>query len=164
MSKLIDLTGQKYNKLTVVKRDGRDKFGHAIWLCRCECGNIKSISGDNIIRELTRSCGCLALKNDFKHGYAGTNIYRKWNGMKNRCFNPNSEKYKDYGARGITVFHEWIKDFLKYYDYVSKLPHYDEDGYSIDRINVDGNYEPGNVRWATAKVQANNQRRNKYNA
>ena len=83
--------------------------------------------------------------------------------MKNRCFNPKSLKYKDYGGRGITVCEEWRNDFIKYYEYVSKLPHFNEKGYSIDRINDNGNYEPGNVRWATAKEQANNTRRNKTN-
>lgn len=82
--------------------------------------------------------------------------------MRRRCLNPNYKDYKGYGGRGITVCEEWKNSFQAYYDYVSKLPHYGEKGYSLDRIDNDGNYEPGNVRWATAKEQANNRRKRKF--
>ena len=158
-----NLTGQKFGRLTVIKRIGVDRFGHVLWLCKCICGNEKEVISSNLIRGYTLSCGCIQKEkpNHTQHGLSKKTIYRKWAGMKNRCFNPKSLKYKDYGGRGITVCEEWKNSFVKYYEYVSKLPHFDEKGYSIDRIDVNGNYEPGNVRWATAKEQANNKRKNK---
>ena len=79
--------------------------------------------------------------------------------MKQRCHNPHNKRYNCYGGRGISICKEWEKSFKAYFEYVSKLPHYGEPGYSIDRINNDGNYEPGNVRWATAYEQVHNRRR-----
>lgn len=85
-------------------------------------------------------------------------IYSVWENMKTRCFNIKSKDYPGYGARGITVCPEWKNDFQAFYDCVSQLAHFGEAGYSLDRIDNDGNYEPGNVRWTTAKEQANNRR------
>lgn len=78
--------------------------------------------------------------------------------MKKRCYNPKDEHFKYWGARGIAVCDEWLQSFQAFYDYVSQLPHFGEKGYTLDRINNDGNYEPGNVRWATAKEQIHNRR------
>lgn len=78
--------------------------------------------------------------------------------MKDRCFNKNSKGYKNYGGRGITVYDGWIHDFQAFYNYISSLPHFGETGYSIDRIDNDGNYEPGNIRYADRKTQNNNRR------
>ena len=88
---------------------------------------------------------------------AGSKIYNCWNRMKRRCLNPKNKDFKHYGGRGITVCEEW-KDFQKFYEYVSQLPHFGEKGYSIDRIDVNGNYEPGNVRWADKYTQSRNRR------
>lgn len=98
------------------------------------------------------------------HGLSKTKIYRTWCGMRNRCFNTNVKCYNRYGGRGITVCDEWAGSdgFKAFYDYVSKLEHFGEDGYTLDRINNNGNYEPGNVRWATVKEQARNRRSNRY--
>ena len=92
------------------------------------------------------------------HGFKGTNIYNTWCNMKQRCNNKNYFQYEYYGGRGITVCDEWQNSFEAFYEHVSQLPHYGEEGYSLDRINNDGNYEPGNVRWATRKEQMNNRR------
>jgi hypothetical protein len=90
---------------------------------------------------------------------AKTRIYHVWKQMRQRCLNPNHQRYRDWGGRGIKVHEEWKNSFEAFYAYVSQLPHFGEKGYSLDRINNDGNYEPGNVRWSTAKGQSNNRRR-----
>lgn len=95
------------------------------------------------------------------HGLRHTLIYEKWKGMKQRCGNPKNSAYKNYGARGISVCDAWINSFVKFYEHVSKLEHFGEPGYTLDRINNDGNYEPGNIKWSTRKEQNLNQRRNK---
>jgi len=87
-----------------------------------------------------------------------TKIYHEWQAMRGRCNNPNNSRYEYYGARGIKVCEEWNKSFEAFYEYVSKLPDYGTPTYSIDRINNDGNYEPGNVRWASKRTQALNRR------
>lgn len=96
-----------------------------------------------------------------KHGLIHHRLYRIWGCMKTRCLNPKDEHFPLYGGRGITICDEWKDDFQAFYDYVSLLPHFGEKGYSLDRINNDGNYEPDNVRWATATEQANNKRNSK---
>ena len=85
-------------------------------------------------------------------------IYRTWQGMKQRCFQQTHKSFKHYGGRGITVCEEWKNSFQAFYEYVSQLPHFGEKGYSIDRINNEGNYEPGNVKWSTQKEQISNRR------
>lgn len=93
-----------------------------------------------------------------KHGYSKTAIYVTWKDVKKRCKNPKCPSYRNYGGRGIKICDEWENDFLAFYKYVSALPHYGEDGYSLDRINNDGNYEPNNLRWATKTEQSRNRR------
>lgn len=163
----IDLKGQRFGKLVAIKKS-EPHFtvgGHkqTVWLCKCDCGQITRVQLQSLRNGRTKSCGCLRFENprtfNTKHGMRNTKIYKKWAGMKNRCFNPNTERFGDYGGRGITVCEEWKDDFQAFYDYVSQLPHFGEEGYSLDRINNDGNYEPGNVRWATAKEQNQNQRK-----
>jgi len=101
---------------------------------------------------------------NFKHGLSNTLIRRVWVNIKQRCFNKNNKKYPIYGARGISVYKLWVDDFMAFYDYVIALPNYDEKrlgrkgGLTIDRINNDGNYEPGNLRWTTQHIQTINQR------
>lgn len=158
-----DLTGQTFGRLTVTGYYGKTKSGRSLWLCRCECGNEKIANSDSIKRGLTRSCDCLDREAHFfrpnrkKHGDHGTRLYRIWKAMKSRCYCVNSESYqKWYGARGITVCQEWQNDFSKFRDWA--LSNGYRDDLSIDRINPDGNYEPHNCRWATAKEQVNNRR------
>ena len=96
------------------------------------------------------------------HGMSNTPIYRKWKDIKRRCLNPNRKSYKDYGGRGISMYPEWLEDFSAFYDYVSKLDHYYEEGYSLDRIDNNGNYEPGNLRWIKIGMQVRNRRNSIY--
>lgn len=167
MRKLIDLTGQRFGRLLVIRRVECEKHGEAKWLCQCDCGNETAVFGYLLRSGKTSSCGCSKHDETFRnkkkeqstvHGGCGTRLYRIWIGMKNRCYNPNAAKYKDYGGRGITICAEWKNDFPAFRDWA--LSHGYTDALSIDRIDVDGNYEPSNCRWATAKEQRHNRRDN----
>ena len=160
MGKLIDLTGKRFGRLLVVEKS-ESKNGYAAWLCRCDCGNEKIISGNELRKGKAKSCGCLrkevATKTFIKHGKTNTLLYEVWKSMKARCNNLNNKRYSSYGGRGITVCDEWRESFQAFYDW-AMINGYRE-GLSIDRIDNDGNYEPSNCRWATASEQQKNKRK-----
>lgn len=160
----MDLAGQKFGRLTAQWPAGRSgKRGNAIhWLCLCECGNFKVTRTSSLRRGLTKSCGCLqkerarefVLKNKpcLKHGMAGTPEYFAYMNAKKRCECPTNSAWMDYGGRGIRFLFESLEEF--YADLGPKPT----PAHSVDRIDNDGNYEPGNVRWSLPDVQRRNQR------
>ena len=165
MARYKDITGKKFGRLTAIKPVGKNNGGNYLWQCKCDCGAVKIAAAAKLLNGTTKSCGCYQQESRGQktkiHGMYKTKIHKKWRGMKYRCYCTNGTRYKDYGGRGIEVAPEWLHDFKAFYDYVSKLPHYGEKGYSIDRIDNDGNYAPNNVRWATAKEQIHNRRTKK---
>ena len=158
---LIDLTGQRFGRLTVLHRDTSKPIGRGCatyWLCRCDCGNKCSVPAHDLRRGHTKSCGCMRSELHTTHGMSRTRIYDTWHNMNRRCNNPNVACYKCYGGRGIKVCDRW-KSFENFYD--DMIGTY-SDELTIDRINVDGNYEPSNCRWSTPSEQCRNKRTNVY--
>ena len=164
MARVIDLTGQKIGKLTVLQRVENTKQGQTRWLCQCDCGEQTIVHGQNLRYGKTQSCGCnrriAPVIAHTTHGGRHTRIYKKWVAIKSRCYNEKATGYKYYGGRGITMCDRWRDSFEAFYEDVSTLPHFEEEGYSLDRVNNDGNYEPNNVRWASVEEQQNNKRSN----
>ena len=166
MQEYVDLIGQKFNRLLVIKRTV-NKYNHKALLCKCDCGNYTIVTIQNLKSNNTKSCGCLKkeVKSTLKHGMKGTRLYNIWQGMKQRCSNKNTIKYKNYGGRGIKVCDEWKNDFLSFYNWAIQNG-YDETKnrkeQTLDRIDVNGNYEPNNCRWVTHSINCRNRNNNVY--
>lgn len=154
--------GDRFGRYTILSRCPEYRF-----ICKCDCGTVKSVPGYCLLRGDSRSCGCLmaqiAYTNGFIHGETANNSvspeFRAWISMRRRCYAPKDTSYRNYGARGITVCPEWRESFLVFLHDVGRRP---SPNHSIERKDNSGNYEPGNVRWATTYEQGRNRRTNVF--
>lgn len=176
MGNVIDLTGRKFNRWTVLECVGRTKSGGALWRCICECGTIRDVDGRTLRDGTSKSCGCYARERSVestkiaatKHGGKANGkterLYGIWCGIKNRCLNPNSKHYHDYGGRGIKVCDEWVEDYAVFRGWAYENGFNDsvpKKYQSLDRVDNDGPYSPDNCAWHTAIQQCNNRRGNR---
>jgi hypothetical protein len=164
MAKKQELSGNRYGRLMAIRPDGNiiDDLGRkrqVIWLCKCDCGGEARVKSHNLLHGDTRSCGCLQRevrkssgKQAITHGMSYSPEYRAWGDMRRRCVDVNFPEYKNYGGRGISVCPEW-QTFEQFFFDMGTRP---SDRHSLDRINNDGNYEPGNCRWASRSQQVSN--------
>jgi hypothetical protein len=158
--KTIDITGHKYGKLTVIKRDqilGKKTY----WLCLCACGTTKSVYLGNLRQGITNSCGCLKRESignvNKSHGMSESRTYTIWIGMRARCRNKKSIRYKSYGGRGISVCDRWVNSFENFLLDMGEAP----DGCQLDRIDNDSGYSQDNCRWVTVQENCMNTRQNR---
>jgi len=161
----IDLTGQRFGRLTVIgEASNKTKGGRPKWRCLCDCGKNTEVESSHLRSGDTQSCGCLSrdmtIARSIMHGKTHTRLFITWNSMRQRCRDKNCKNYPHYGGRGIKVCDEWDKDFTAFETWA--LSNGYADNLSIDRIDNEGNYEPSNCRWSDRLTQQNNTRKNHF--
>ncbi len=160
--KVMDLTNQRFGRLVVLVQDDSDKNGHAKWICECDCGNVVSVYGSNLVRNLSISCGCFRVQHTklskTTHGCTDTPIYKKWEGMKRRCSTLSGSRYGYYKKKGIQVCAEWI-EFENFKQWAIANGY--QDNLSLDRIDNSQGYCPDNCRWVTFSQQMHNKTNNR---
>jgi len=159
MPSVKDLSGIRQGSLLVIRRMGSREDGQSLWECRCDCGKTCVKSSGNL-RQGTKSCGaaCGVSRSNrarSRHGLSRSKENRAWMAAKQRCHNPKHPQFSNYGARGISMCDEWRQSFDAFIEYIGRAP---SPKHTLDRIDNDGDYEPGNVRWATPSTQINNRR------
>lgn len=172
MQHYIDLTNNRYGRLFVIKpifEAGKHGQTKVKWLCKCDCGNEVIKTGKNLRQGITHSCGCLHKeslakrnKDNASHRSGKTRLYGVWRGMKQRCLDSNRKEYPNYGGRGISICDEWLDSFESFQNWAYSSGYDEHAPYgkcTLDRIDVNGNYEPSNCRWVDAEVQASNRRK-----
>lgn len=157
-----NITQQRFGRLIALLPQGKDNHGMYRWLCQCDCGREKVVRSSDLIQGKTKSCGCFhdeaIAKRAFRHGHSkgahskGTKTYSTWMAMRDRCRYPNYKDYKYYGGKGIKVCERW-NSFENFLTDMGERP----EGLTLDRIDSNGDYEPGNCRWATWAEQRANQ-------
>lgn len=160
MPTLVNIIGERYGRLVVLKRAANNKYGLPAWDCICDCGTICTVSGKSMKAGHTTSCGCAYMetrKGAKTHGMYGTPEYNVWAGIIRRCTDKNQPHYNRYGGRGICVCRSWRNSFASFYKDMGDRPSVN---HSLDRINNDGNYTKNNCRWATRAEQLRNTSRN----
>lgn len=156
MTKAHELVGMRFNRLTVMSRVENSNKGTSRWLCLCDCGSQSVVGGTKLVKNLTKSCGCIVLEMisnlNKSHGMTDAPTYNTWRGMRERCTNVNNSHYSFYGGRGITICDRWLESFENFYEDMGEKP----EGLTLERIDIDGNYCPENCKWDTPTNQAYN--------